>query len=252
MPWTLRPSSASPEASRRLAPEPVAAVGEVALQADIVRHVGCRSSRPITARAWATPAWSTWRWPTSQTGAVSQRPMQGARDDAHVGRVDGVLQPGQQLAAAHHRAGEAVADPDRDRRRRRLALLHHVEVGVEGRDLVHLRLRQPHLVRERRQVLRRQAAVAILDQVQELDQQVPPPRPLAEKLADLVRRRRLDLPPPRREAPPPTTLPRLRRPRGAGPLNAYRHHCPHDPGPGCSGCNRPPQIDLRRSPHTVC
>src|SRR3546814_7932097 len=52
------------------------------------------------------------------------------------------------------------------------SLQHHVEMSVEGGDLVHLRQRHSHGVRERRQMRMRQAAVAILDQMQMLDQQV--------------------------------------------------------------------------------
>jgi hypothetical protein len=57
-----------------------------------------------------------------------------------------------------------------------LPLLHDLEVVVEGRDLVHLGLRELHLLRERRQVRRGEMAVAVVDPVQMLDQQVAPPR----------------------------------------------------------------------------
>src|SRR3546814_13561084 len=53
-----------------------------------------------------------------------------------------------------------------------VVLQHHVEMGVEGGDLVDLRQRHSHGVGKRRQMRVRQAAVAILDQVQMLDQQV--------------------------------------------------------------------------------
>ena len=72
----------------------------------------------------------------------------------------------QQRGRAETFAGEAIADPDRERRRRALALHHDVEVGVEGRDLVDLGHGEAHLGRERRQVPRRKAAVVVLDLVQ--------------------------------------------------------------------------------------
>ena len=82
---------------------------------------------------------------------------------------------GEQLLGARHGAGQAVAHPHRDGGRRR-AVLHHVEMGVEGRDLVDLGLGELHLVGERGEVRRRNVAVAVLDQVQEFDQQVAPAR----------------------------------------------------------------------------
>ena len=69
-----------------------------------------------------------------------------------------------------------------------------VEMGVEGGDLVDLGQGQPHLVGERREMARVQAAVAVLDQVQVLDQQVARARPVAEQRPDLLERRRVDLP----------------------------------------------------------
>src|SRR5207302_10559861 len=61
------------------------------------------------------------------------------------------------------------------------------------RELVDVRQRQPHLVGERRQVVGRQLAVMVLDQVEVLDQEVAPARPVAEQRLDLGQRRRLDL-----------------------------------------------------------
>ena len=106
----------------------------------------------------------------------------------------------KQPLGARQGAGEAVADPDGERRRGRLAVLHDVEMGVEGGDLVDLGQGQPHLVGQRHEVARVQAAVPVLDQVQVLDQQVAPARPVAEQRADLVEGLRIDLPPLRRLA----------------------------------------------------
>ena len=89
---------------------------------------------------------------------------------------------------AGQRAAQAVADADGDRRRGRLALLHHVEVVVEGGDLVDLGLGEAQLLGQGRDVLGRDVAAAVLDQVQELDQQVAPARPVAQQRPDLVER----------------------------------------------------------------
>ena len=63
---------------------------------------------------------------------------------------------------------------------------------VEGRDLEDLGQGQAHLVGQRGEMAVRELAVAVLDQVEVLDQQVAPPRPLAEQRAHLGQRRRLD------------------------------------------------------------
>ena len=104
----------------------------------------------------------------------------GRPDDPNPGGVDASLQLGQQLLRPSHGAAQAVADADGHGRRGCLALLHHVEVVVEGGDLVDLGLRQPQLLGQRRHVLGRDMAVAVLDQVQELDQQVAPARAVAQ------------------------------------------------------------------------
>ena len=71
------------------------------------------------------------------------------RDDAHVG-AEQRRQARQQVLRAGHLARQAVADAHRQRRRRGLAFLDDVEVVIEGRDLVHLGLREPHLLRPAR------------------------------------------------------------------------------------------------------
>ena len=96
------------------------------------------------------------------------------------------LQVLQQLFAAQHRAGQGIADPDGQRRNVRRALLHHVEMGVEGRGFEHLGKRQLHLVGERGQVGGGDLVIAVLDQMQVLDQEVATPRPVAEQCGDLL------------------------------------------------------------------
>lgn len=80
---------------------------------------------------------------------------------------------------------------------------------VEGRDLVHLGLRQAHLLGQRRQMARGEMAVAVLDEVQEFDQQVAPPLARAQQRLHLRERGRIDLPPFGMRA-------RLSPPRGRG------------------------------------
>ena len=80
-----------------------------------------------------------------------------------------------------------------NRRQRVCVVLEHVEVRVERRDLECIRHRKSHLLGKRGQVSHRDAVVAVLDEVQELDQQVALTWPIAEQFAHLVKRLRLDL-----------------------------------------------------------
>src|SRR6266849_4417343 len=66
-------------------------------------------------------------------------------------------------------------------------------MGVEGRDLVDLRERELHLLRERGEMRGGEVPVAVLDEMQMLDQQVAPALPLPEQRAHLGERRRIDL-----------------------------------------------------------
>jgi len=84
----------------------------------------------------------------------------------------------QQGLRAQHLAGQAIADADRQRRGRRLAVIDDVEVGVEGGDLINLRHRQFHGVGERHQVPGGEVAPVILQAVQEFDQKVAVARPV--------------------------------------------------------------------------
>ena len=104
-----------------------------------------------------------------------------------------VLQFVQQLFRAQHGAGQRIADANGQRRDVGLAFLHHVEMRVEGRGLEHLRKRQLHLVGKRREMRGRDLAIFVLDQVQVLDQEIAPPRPVAEQQLDLVGGGRVDL-----------------------------------------------------------
>ena len=123
---------------------------------------------------------------------MSQRPDAGRAHHADAG-AGCVLQFLQQLFRAQHGAGQRIADPDGQRRDIGLAFLHHVEMRVEGRGLEHFGERQLHLVGERREMRRGNLVIFVLDQMQMLDQQIAPPRPVAEQKLDLVRGGRIDL-----------------------------------------------------------
>ena len=99
----------------------------------------------------------------------------------------------QQFFRAQHGAGQGIADPDGQRRDVGLALLHHVEMRIEGRGLEHLGEGELHLVGERREVGRGNLVIFVLDEVQMLDQEVAPPRPVAEQKRDLFSGLGIDL-----------------------------------------------------------
>ncbi len=64
--------------------------------------------------------------------------------DTHLCRVHALFKRGHQALRPGQFARQAVADADGQVGGRGLAFLDHVEMGVEGRDLVHLGLRQAH------------------------------------------------------------------------------------------------------------
>ena len=74
-----------------------------------------------------------------------------------------------------------------------LALLHHVEMRVEGRGLEHFREGELHLVGKGGEMRGRNLAIGVLDEMQMLDQQVAPPRPVAEQKRNLFSGLRIDL-----------------------------------------------------------
>ena len=119
-------------------------------------------------------------------------PTQGARTTRMPG-PDSSCNSLQQLFRAQHGAGQRIADANGQRRDVRLAFLHHVEMRVEGRGLEHFRKRQLHLVGKRCEMRRRDLVILVLDQVQVLDQEIAPPRPVAEQKLDLMGGRGVDL-----------------------------------------------------------
>ena len=121
--------------------------------------------------------------------------------DAHI-RTERVRQFVQQTLRAHHRAGEAVAYPHGDSRWRNLMLLHDVEVRIEGRNLVDLGQRKLHFLRKGCKMRGGEMAIVVLDQMQMLDQQIAPARPVDKQIAHLRQRLRIDLAPFRRARRP--------------------------------------------------
>ena len=97
--------------------------------------------------------------PTTAAGACSQRPMHGA-PITRTSAVAAFVSAARSASRAGHLARQRFADAHGDRRRRRFAFLHDVEVVIERRDLVDLGLREAHLLRQRGEVRRRQVAVA--------------------------------------------------------------------------------------------
>jgi hypothetical protein len=76
-----------------------------------------------------------------------------------------------------------------------LAFLHHVEMRIKGRGFEYFGKGQFHLVGERREMGGGNLAIGVLDQVQVLDQQIAPPRPIAKQRLDLLRGPGVDLTP---------------------------------------------------------
>ena len=179
--------------------ELIAALGPVAVEIDVARNVRVRLAGGDRLRDALDARMLMQRMADRGDRRVVAAAHAGRADDAHA-RFKRALQLRQQPLGARHGAGEAVADPDRDRRRGRLAVHDDVEMGVEGGDLVDLDERKPHLVRERHEMARVQAAVLVLKQMQMLDQEIGPARPVAEEPAHLVEGLRIDLPPLRRLA----------------------------------------------------
>ena len=119
---------------------------------------------------------------------MPQRRRGRAVAGAHAGRGDDARAAGrrgaqrlQQLMRAGHGAGQAFADPDRHRRRRRCGVLQHLEMVVEAGDLEDLDRRQAQQLGQGDEMAGAQAAMRVLQRVQMLDQQVAPQRQRADR-----------------------------------------------------------------------
>ena len=106
----------------------------------------------------------------------------------HLGRIGAGLERLVQCLGAFDGAGDGIAHPNGRGRGRGLALLHHVEMGVEGRDLVSGRLRQTHLLAQRPQMGRGDIMIAVLNQVQIFDQQIGATRLAAQQFLYVLER----------------------------------------------------------------
>ena len=91
-------------------------------------------------------------------------------------------------------ARQRVADTDGQRGRWGFALFHHVEMRVETGDLIDFGHRQAHLFGQGAQMRGREVSIAVLDQMQVLDQQVAVARAVAQKRANVLPCRVLHLP----------------------------------------------------------
>ena len=141
---------------------------------------------------WSAVACGIGFWPTTATGAVSQRPTHGACSTrTSVPRSAGSC---RRAASCDPASSQAIESQTRTviAGGAGLAFLHHVEVVIEGRHLVDLGHRHLHLGRQRDEMRGRQAAVAVLDLVEVLDQQVAAARRVAEQRLHLFARLRID------------------------------------------------------------
>ena len=119
-----------------------------------------------------------------------------------------IRQFGEEPLRALERAGQQIADPHRDRRRRRLVFLHHIEMGVERGNLIDFGQCQLHFLRQCGEMRRQKVPVTVLDQVQMLDQEIASAWPVDQQRLNLFERPRIDLPAfgcPRRPAPAGST-----------------------------------------------
>ena len=115
--------------------------------------------------------------------------------DSHLRRIGTGFERLKQSLCAFDGAGNRIADTHRGGRRWCLALLHHIEMCIEGRDLVSRGLREPDLFAERAQMAGGNIVVAVLNEMQILDEQVVTPRLIPQKLAYLLERLSIELPP---------------------------------------------------------
>jgi len=115
----------------------------------------------------------------------------GRREHAHVLAKDR-RESFQEILRPRHFARQRIAHPHGERRRRRFALLHDIEMVVEGRHFVDLGERKPHFRRERREVRRRQMAVSVLQLVQVLDEEIALGEIGSQQRANFLQRLRVD------------------------------------------------------------
>ena len=125
--------------------------------------------------------------------AMADLQHRGGVAAAHAGRahhpdfrgIAAFFQRGFERLRARQFTGQRITDPDRQVGRGRFALLHHIEMGIEGRDLVDLCHAQAHFLGQSTQMRCGKMAIFILDEVQILNQQIAPARAVAQQRAHL-------------------------------------------------------------------
>jgi hypothetical protein len=134
----------------------------------------------------------------------------------------------QQWLCAEHRAGQAVADPHRQRRNGCLAFFHNVEMGIEGRRLEHFGEGEAHFIRERGEVGGGDLPVGVLDEMQMLDQQIALAGSAAQQRLYLGLGARLDLAALRNRPGASPVAPWMVEPSNSPILGAvmFTHQCP--------------------------
>ena len=160
--------------------EPIAAgrsIGDVVCLADFARHHGCRRAQGFECgRRDDILADDRGRG----AGAL---PDARCAQDARVGQVCG-RQRVDQLFGACHLTGNAVADADRARRDGRIVRLHHIEMGVEGGNLIGFRETEAQFGGKRCEMASGYLAIGVLHEMQIFDQQVALARAGTEEQGD--------------------------------------------------------------------
>ncbi len=114
------------------------------------------------------------------------------------------------------------ADADGHRRRARLVIAQHIEMMIEGRDLIGFGHRNAHLFRQRMQPAGGNAAFAVLNEMQIFDQQIAAARPISQKRADGLHIGFIELAPFGKEPPAPARATHFNWIFEAHFANAYR------------------------------
>ena len=104
---------------------------------------------------------------------------------ADLGRIQTAFQRRAQLFGTSQFARQGIAHTDRQRGRRGFVFFDHIEMGVEGRDLIDLGHGQFHFFGQRAQMGGRQMAEFILNQVEIFDQQIAATRAVTQQITDL-------------------------------------------------------------------
>ena len=125
-------STVDPPLARRSLEQAVAALAAIASRRGQSIASGSNSAGVERRCTRSRLAWPTWRWPTSTTGACSQRPMHGAATILTRARATILRLPASAPCSAvgpGELTGQRIADADRQRGRRRLAVVARSRSG---------------------------------------------------------------------------------------------------------------------------